>query len=146
MLVPPFVIGLAFVTLGWRTDTATSPPASADDVNPLHLGAALRMGVAFQVAMVLITLVHRAWGTAGLYTTAGVLGLTDVDALTISMSRPEAALNADIAAHAIAIGILFNTLLKLGVAVGMGRLTFRRRAGVGLVSLAAASALGLLIP
>jgi len=104
------------------------------------------MAVAFQVAMVLITLVQRAWGTAGVYTTAGILGLTDMDALTVSMSRPEAGLDPNIAARAIAIGMLVNTLLKLGVAVGIGRLTFRRRAAVGLISLAAASAAGLLIP
>jgi uncharacterized membrane protein (DUF4010 family) len=51
-----------------------------------------------------------------------------------------------IAAHAIAIGILANTLLKLAVAVTLGRLTFRRRAAIGLVSLAVGSAAGLLLP
>jgi uncharacterized membrane protein (DUF4010 family) len=112
----------------------------------LHLGAAVRMAIAFQVAMVLISLVQRAWGTAGVYTTAAVLGLTDVDALTVSMSRPEAVLLPSIAAHAIAIGILANTLLKLAVAVVLGRLTFRRRAAIGLVSLAVGSAAGLLLP
>ena len=96
--------------------------------------------------MVVITLVQRAWGTAGVYTTAAILGLTDMDALTVAMSRPEASLQVNTAARAIAIGILLNTLLKLALAVGLGRLTFRRRAAVGLVSLAAASAVGLLIP
>jgi len=146
MLVPPLAIGLALVMFGWGKDAATPGPASVDDVNPLHLGAAMRMAVAFQVAMVLITLVQRAWGTAGVYTASGILVLTDMDALTVSMSRPEAGLDPNIAARAIAIGMLVNTLLKLGVAVGIGRLTFRRRAAVGLISLAAASAAGLLIP
>jgi uncharacterized membrane protein (DUF4010 family) len=80
------------------------------------------------------------------YSTAGVLGLTDVDALTVSMSRPEASLATATAAHAIAIGILANTLLKLTVAVVLGRLTFRRRAAIGLASLAIGSAAGLLLP
>jgi Predicted membrane protein len=146
MLVPPFVIGLALATIGWSSRDGKGAVASVDDVNPLRLGAALRMGIAFQIAMVVITLVQRAWGTAGIYTTAGILGLTDMDALTVSMSRPDSSLSVSTAARAIAIGILFNTLLKLAVAVGFGRLTFRRRAAVGLVSLAAASAVGLLIP
>jgi len=145
MLAPPFAIGLALAMLGWRSAQATTAAPPPDDVNPLHLGAALRMGIAFQVAMVVITLVQRAWGTAGVYTTAAILGLTDMDALTVSMSRPESSLLPGIAARAIAIGILLNTLLKLTIAVGLGRLTFRRRAAVGLVSLAAASAVGLLI-
>jgi uncharacterized membrane protein (DUF4010 family) len=146
MVGPPFVVGLGLATLGWRSREANGTAASVDDVNPLHLGAALRMGVAFQVAMVVITLVQRAWGTAGVYTTAAILGLTDVDALTVSMSRPESTLPDSTAARAIAIGILLNTLLKLALAVGLGRLTFRRRVAVGLMSLAAASAVGLLIP
>jgi uncharacterized membrane protein (DUF4010 family) len=146
MLVPAFVIGVVLFVIGWRSDRSAPSPTPVDDVNPLHLGAAIRMAIAFQVAMVLISLVQRAWGTAGVYTTAAVLGLTDVDALTVSMSRPEAALLPSIAAHAIAIGILANTLLKLAVAVTLGRLTFRRRAAIGLVSLAVGSAAGLLLP
>jgi uncharacterized membrane protein (DUF4010 family) len=140
------VIGVVLFVIGWRSDRSAPSPAPVDDVNPLHLGAAIRMAIAFQVAMVLISLVQRAWGTAGVYTTAAVLGLTDVDALTVSMSRPEAVLLPSIAAHAIAIGILANTLLKLAVAVVLGRLTFRRRAAIGLVSLAVGSAAGLLLP
>ncbi|HEX8941672.1 MAG TPA: DUF4010 domain-containing protein [Gemmatimonadaceae bacterium] len=146
LLAPPFVLGLGLSAFGWRSDQETAAATPADGVkNPLHLGAALRMGVAFQVAMVLITLVQRAWGTTGVYTTAAVLGLTDMDALTVSMSRPESNVASGTAARAIAIGILMNTFLKLTLAVGLGRLTFRRRAAVGLVSLAAASAVGLLI-
>jgi uncharacterized membrane protein (DUF4010 family) len=146
MVAPAFIIGLGFTTVGWRSDDATANSVSVEDVNPLHFGAALRMGVAFQVAMVLITLVQRAWGTAGVYTTAALLGLTDVDALTVSMSRAASSLSPTAAARAIAIGVLVNTLLKLGVAVGLGRLTFRRRAGIGLASLAVGSVAGLFIP
>lgn len=149
LLLPAFVIGVVFVTIGWRSDRATTPAAAVDDVddvNPLHLAAAIRMAVAFQVAMVLISYVQRAWGTAGVYSTAGVLGLTDVDALTVSMSRPQAALSPSIAAHAIAIGILANTLLKLTTALVLGRSTFRRRVAIGLTSLAVGSAAGLLLP
>jgi uncharacterized membrane protein (DUF4010 family) len=146
LLLPAFVVGAAFITFGYRSDRATPSVAPPDDVNPLHLGAAIRMAIAFQVAMLLIAFVQRAWGTAGVYTTAGVLGLTDVDALTVSMSRPEASLPVSTAAHAIAIGILANTLLKLAVAIVLGRLTFRRRAAIGLASLAIGSAAGLLLP
>jgi uncharacterized membrane protein (DUF4010 family) len=146
LLLPAFVVGVVSVAIGWRSDRGTTEPAPVDDENPLHLGAAIRMAIAFQVAMLLIAFVQRAWGTAGVYTTAAVLGLTDVDALTVSMSRPEGVLASSTAAHAIAIGILANTLLKLVVAIGLGRLTFRRRAAIGLASLAAGSALGLMFP
>jgi uncharacterized membrane protein (DUF4010 family) len=85
-------------------------------------------------------------GTPGVLATAAVLGLTDVDALTLSMAR----LGADdalrhVAATAIGIGVLSNTLLKLTLTVVLGSPAFRKRAGVGLVALALASGLGLLL-
>jgi uncharacterized membrane protein (DUF4010 family) len=77
-------------------------------------------------------------------TTAAALGLTDVDALTVSMSRHEAGLDATLAARAIVVGILANTLLKLGISVLVGRATYRRRAVTGLVALAAGATASLL--
>ena len=88
---------------------------------------------------------ERTLGTPGLFATATALGLTDMDALTLSMSRREAALAAGIAARAIATGVLSNTFLKLALVVTPGRASFRRRAGFGLTVSAAASALGLLL-
>jgi uncharacterized membrane protein (DUF4010 family) len=145
LLLPAFVIGLAFVTIGWRSDSESRRTTPRADGNPLRLGAAIRMTVAFQVAMIVITLVARRWGTPGLFTTAGVLGLADVDALTASMARPEANLVPVIAARAIAIGILANTTLKLIVAVALGAAAYRRRAVLGLASLAAGIVLGLAV-
>jgi uncharacterized membrane protein (DUF4010 family) len=145
MLAPAFAIGVAFTALGWRT--RGEGEAHTDDAakNPLNLGAAIRMSVAFQAAMTVITLVRQQWGMPGLFTTAAALGLTDVDALTVSMSRPAALLDAGIAARAIVVGILANTLMKLGIAVVLGRAAFRRRTSVGLLALAAGTTAGLIL-
>jgi uncharacterized membrane protein (DUF4010 family) len=73
--------------------------------------------------------------------TGFVLGLTDVDALTISMARSAATgTAAEIAARAIALGILANTLLKLAIAVVVGRRRFALRAAVPLGAMAVALA------
>jgi uncharacterized membrane protein (DUF4010 family) len=145
MLAPPLLVGLAFIALVWRKDLSAPRAAAKKEDNPLRLGTAIEMAIAFQAAMVVVALVQRYWGSAGVYASATVLGLTDVDALTVSMSRQEASVVAAIAARAIAIGILVNTLMKLALAVGLGRATYRRRAATGLLALAASSALGLLI-
>ena len=68
---------------------------------------------------------------------------TDVDALTVSMSRAGAELTPSVAAYAIAIGILANTILKLSVSLALGTSRFRRVAGIGLAGLAVGSAIGL---
>jgi len=50
-----------------------------------------------------------------------------------------------LAAEAILVGLLSNTVLKFFVAVGLGTARFRRLAGAGLAWLAAATLLALLI-
>lgn len=145
LLVPAFVAGLGLAAIGWRSKPSGSTDYKEDEGNPLRLGVAIRMALAFQVAIVAIGLVRARWGTAGVYSTAAMLGLTDVDALTVSMSRSQASLSPDVAARAIAIGILANTALKMTITLTLGRYAFRRRAGASLAAMAAASALGLLL-
>lgn len=145
LLAPPLATGLAAVGLGWRTSTTASDKSAIDESSPLRLGVAIRLALAFQLAMALLTIGRAAWGTPGVYASGAALGLTDTDALTVSMSRVGAGLAADVAARAIAIGVLANTALKLAVAGVLGRATFRRRATIGLASLSLASVIGLLL-
>lgn len=143
-LLPAFVAGLGLTAIGWRSKAPSDlTKYNEEETNPLRLGAAIRMALAFQVAIVAIGVVRARWGTPGIYGTAAMLGLTDVDALTVSMSRSQD-LAPDVAARAIAIGILANTGLKMGIALALGRHTFRRRAGLSLAAMAVASVLGLL--
>ena len=73
------------------------------------------------------------WGQSGVFTSAAVLGLTDVDALTVSMARGVAATASPaVAATAIAVGVLANTAMKLGLAVFFGAPRFRAIAGGAL--------------
>jgi uncharacterized membrane protein (DUF4010 family) len=89
---------------------------------------------------------ERLWGAGGVLGSAAVLGLTDMDALTYSMSRFGAATgDASLAAKAIAVGLLSNTILKLGLALGLGGPGFRRSVAVGLSAFAVSLVAGLLI-
>jgi uncharacterized membrane protein (DUF4010 family) len=80
---------------------------------------------------------HFTWGDSGIWTSAAILGLTDVDALTVSMARGVAgSTSLQVAAVAIAIGVASNTVLKLGVAVVFGSSRFRMIAGGALLMMA----------
>jgi uncharacterized membrane protein (DUF4010 family) len=90
-----------------------------------------------------MVLVRGQFGQVGVLTSAALLGLTDMDALTLSMTRLAAEPDVlRLAALAMAVGVLSNTLLKLMVVVTVGHGEFRRRAGLSLVLLAAASGAG----
>jgi uncharacterized membrane protein (DUF4010 family) len=144
LLLPAFAVGAWLTAFGWRSTGAEPAREAADETNPLRFAAAVRMAFAFQLAMVLIDVVLGRWGSSGVFATAAMLGLSNVDALTVSMSRADAALSADAAARAIAIGILANTVLKMSIALAFGRDAFRRRVGTSLAALTAASGIGLL--
>jgi uncharacterized membrane protein (DUF4010 family) len=143
-LLPPFILGACMVFFAWRRDErrAVDQP---DSQSPLRLSSALKMTIAFQVAMSLMVFVRGQFGDIGLYGTGAALGLTDMDALTVSMSTPSSEIPADLAARVLAFGILLNTVMKLGLALAIGRFKFRRIVGVGLGGLALASGAGVLL-
>ena len=102
------------------------------------------MALMFQAVLMMVELAGRVWGQAGVLTSAAVLGLTDVDALTVSMARGVAyAVSLDVAAIAIALGVVSNTVLKLVVALFFGSRAFKQVAGgtLALMIVAAAAAL-----
>jgi len=151
-LLPHVVTYLAFPALLAFAITwfgATQSPA--DDVderpvtNPLQLPAALQMAAIFQVVLMLVWFASHYGGNRGIISMATVLGLTDVDALTISMARRVAAdISLETAALAIAIGVLSNTVLKLTVALFFGSAGFRRVAGGALFGMVLAAGASLL--
>jgi uncharacterized membrane protein (DUF4010 family) len=138
-LAAPFLVGTIIVLVGLtrREQTVSAQPPS----NPLQVMSALQMTVLFQVVLFAMFAVRSYWGETGLLLSGAVLGLTDVDALTISMAKSaEGQISTQIAAKAIAIGILSNTVLKLLLGTLIGRGRFRRLTPAWLAIMAIASA------
>lgn len=132
-LVAPALAAATVAALGLRRQLATSAPDVAS-INPLQLAGALQMAAIFQVVQMAVHVAGRFWGSSGVFTSAAILGLTDVDALTISMSRGVAeTASPEMAATAIAIGVLTNTVMKLGLAVTIGSRRFALIAGGALL-------------
>ena len=99
-----------------------------ETTNPLALGSALQMAALFQAVLMLVHLARVTQGAGGVFASAAVLGLTDVDALTLSMARDVArTISLETAATAIAIGVLANTLLKAVIRHGVRLVAVPRR-------------------
>lgn len=112
--------------------------------NPLGLASSLQMALAFQVVLIVIAFMQERIGNTGVLASATLLGLTDMDALTVSMTRLSADVSlTKIAAEAIGIGVLSNTLLKLTLALVTGTRTYRTRVTLMLGAMAIASTVGL---
>jgi uncharacterized membrane protein (DUF4010 family) len=144
-LVPPLVVGLFLLLPAYRAggprESGTESPTS-----PLGLLAAVRMTALFVSALAASVWLMAAWGSRGVMATAVVFGISDVDALTVSMARLGLAGGATtLAAQGIAVGILTNTVVKGGLAAVIGTGAFRRRALMGLGLMAASIVVVLLI-
>lgn len=96
-----------------------APPRFA---NPFHLGEAFKVGALFAGVLVVAAWAQDELGSAGLYLSAAAAGLTDVDAIVLSLARMHAAgdLADGVTVRAIVLAALVNTLVKAGLAVGLG--------------------------
>lgn len=134
-LAPPFVAGLALAVAAYMRLTGRPHDAehASEERNPLRVVSAIKMAVAFQAALMAIAFIRSRFGTTGILVSAGLLGLTDMDALTLSMNRLGG--NGEtiaLAAQAIAVGVSANAVLKLSVVLVLGRGSYRLRAATGL--------------
>ena len=140
----PFVAGTAVTLAIWRMDGKTpkkEPPVN----NPLQFWDSIQMAALFQGVLYLMHWFHGSFGERGLLATGAILGLTDVDALTISMARGIQTANWSIAAQALGLGILSNTALKAAVAVFLGQGRFRLLTIAGLAAIGAGVLISLVI-
>ena len=142
-LVAPFLAAALFAWWGIRKYKDATSVAEVPS-NPLQFISALQMAVLFQVVLFAVRWAQGMWGETGIFLSAGVLGLTDVDALVVSIAKDAGTqLSIAAAARAITIGILANTLLKLSIGVLIGAKRFRRIVLLGLLAVALACAASL---
>lgn len=143
-LVPALVMGAVAYAIASRHRDGEGE-SLAPSKNPLGLWEAIKMAVAFQLVLLLVPLAKQSWGSSAVVVSAALLGLTDMDALTLSMTRLDGPDAVALGALGIAVGLLANTILKLSLSLVLGAVPFRRVAATGLAIIALASAFGLWI-
>ena len=122
------VPSLAICLLLWRRQrTAETATVSAGE-NPFELGEAIRFGLLFGVITFVAKAAQVYLGDAGLYLAGAIAGLTDVDAIALSMAQLAQAdtAHAGAAAITIVIAVAANTLFKTGMAGFLGAPSLRR--------------------
>jgi len=126
---------------------STGDSGTGDDVElkaPFELGPALRFALAYAAILVVSRGAQMLLGDAGVYVSATVSGIADVDAITLSLARMARSGTVDLgtATHGIVIAAMVNTVVKGGMVAVLGAATLRR-AIVPAVGLILATGFGL---
>ena len=121
-------ISLGICFLLWRHGRSTEKAEVASGHNPFELGDAVKFGVLFAVVIFVASAAQRYFGDTGLYLAGALAGLTDVDAIALSMANlarqdPD---SAGAAARTIVIAVISNTMVKCGMAIWLGAPSMRR--------------------
>lgn len=153
LLVAPFgamtLVTLAAVALFLRkpAEAREKPEAPVELKNPFSLTSAVKFGLVFAVVLLVVALVRRYLPGQGYYLVSALAGLTDVDAITLSMAQlaREGGADETTVARCLVLAALANTLVKAGIVLALGSTPLRRRMSVVSLALLAAAGAGLLL-
>jgi uncharacterized membrane protein (DUF4010 family) len=119
--------------------------ATLEISNPLELWQAIKFGVLFGIIIVVARAAQFFFGTAGVYVSSFLTGLTEVDAITLSLSKLEqGSLVPAVAVHGIIIATLANTVVKALISA-TGAPSLRRQAIPVFAAMLGAGILALLL-
>jgi uncharacterized membrane protein (DUF4010 family) len=115
--------------------------------NPFELGSALKFGAFFVLILLVSRWASETFGNGGTYATAALAGLSDVDAITLSVANLVRAgeLDARVGGRAIVLAASANTIVKGGLAISLCGGPFARRVVAVLAAVLAAGGASLLL-
>jgi len=89
--------------------------------NPFEIGSAIRFALLLTAIVFLVEAGRRYLGDAGVLVIAAISGLTDVDAITLSLSKAALRdLDAQTAVIGIGLAVISNSLVKAGLIILVG--------------------------
>lgn len=116
--------GLVVFAVLWRREQSeeAEDEESVDLTNPLNLSTAIKFALLFGAVLMVTKAAESFFGTAGVYATSVITGLTDVDAITLTVAELSAAgrIESQVASVAIILASLVNSISKAALAVILG--------------------------
>jgi len=88
----------------------------------------VRFAVAYAAILVILRAAHMFLGDAGVYASAALSGVADVDAITLSIARMTSAETVEIgtATKAIVLAAMVNTTVKGGIVFALGAVSLKK--------------------
>ena len=135
----------AFAWFNLRRAGAATQAQEVNLRNPFSLTSAIKFAALFALVLLIVKIVQAQAPPSGMYLVAALAGTTDVDAITLSMAEYARTADAGVAAHAITIATLSNTVVKSGMVVALGTGPLRRSLLVATVVILATGFAAILL-
>lgn len=138
LLVPFALMSIPAVAYGAWVWLLRRPGRQEGDTpelgNPLSLATAIKFAALYAIIAFAVKVVREQGWTQGLLPLSFVSGLTDMDAISLSIARDQqgAAEVPTLATQAVIIAAVSNTLLKAGMAVVLGSAGLKARISIVL--------------
>lgn len=141
---------LAVATIAYRRDHVKAEQGGAEEpvrlTNPFSLTAATKFGLFFALIQLAVKLAATYLPPSSLYVVAALAGATDVDAITLSMCGSLGQGTAPaVAAGAIVVAALSNTVVKAGLAATLAAPALRKPVVIATVAAVALAVVVLLL-
>ncbi len=121
-------VSLAICFLLWRRGRSREKAEVEAGHNPFELGDAIKFGGLFAVVIFVASAAQVYFGDTGLYLAGALAGLTDVDAIALSMANlaQQDPTSSGAAARTVVIAVISNTMVKCGMTIWLGAPSMRR--------------------
>ena len=133
------MVGLAYCGYLYRKQR-TDETGDLQFDNPFELRPALQFGVLYAVILLISQAAQVTLGDAGVYISSVAAGLADLNAISLSMAELSVAgarVDLDVAARALVLAAIANTVAKGGIVLSMGSRGLRRALWPGLMLMSA---------
>jgi uncharacterized membrane protein (DUF4010 family) len=154
LLAPVTAMGLIAAGMGglylWRglSRQSREPSPGTAEVpltNPFSLASAAKVAAFFAFVTLVVKIVQAESPGGGVYIVAALAGLTDVDAITLSMAEFAKHGDTSVAVRAIIIAALANTLTKCGMVLILAGPPLRRPIALATAAILAAGLAALVL-
>ena len=133
-VIIPFTLmlltGLIFIFVSQKRKLPETDPIHPKYkiTNPLKLSTAIKFGLLFAFVLIMVEYSQKLLGSSGVFLASFLTGLTDVDAITLSVTRlaNSAQLSSEVAGMSVIIAALMNTVSKGAISYFSGSPQFRK--------------------
>ncbi|WP_457564359.1 MgtC/SapB family protein [Caminibacter sp.] len=109
------IVGI-FISYKFYKKETSKEEIKIESKNPLELDEAIKFAVIFALIYAAVEIIGHKYGNTGIYIVSALSGLTDVDAITLSLSSLAASkISIKTASIGIAIASFSNSLVKLSI-------------------------------